>query len=262
MPHRPHIRISVAPSSRRFPTVESFSFDPKKAVISVQDEIGRAVKIGPHRYMWHIWDAKLRPALRSEEERFKEDLIKWCEVNEKESVREDARDFRGDITAMVNVLRCGLSFSDMEELAPSVNLHQLLESYCYVEDLLSSALECWNKICTEGTIDSLQEYGMCAATILPVPVRKLYTLVDSDLFDFELSEQIAEVSQERFRASQIESLLAHLPAPDAASTEIARILYSPYDVCLWNSPNFLPERVGELSPTRLKELLALNTSEQ
>ena len=104
------------------------------------------------QFLWHLWPARNWPFAPVEERLFVDDLVAACAAP---SATGDAAEFdRGDATAVLNSLRCGLSWDGLAGFVPGADPRRLLAAYraldkaravstAAFEQLLADTGACW-----------------------------------------------------------------------------------------------------------------------
>ncbi len=167
---------------------------------------------------------------------------------------------RGDVTAVLNALRCGIDLAHVLDLAPGLVPRRLLAAYRHLEDSRAAAIAAWMTIAGDPTMSNIAEHGAAAALLLPTPMYRMASLVRRQKKPTALSvirELLSDMDQLNRRVSELEQHLASLSYPDTTGTavELGCLLYQPYRQGLWGHPYYIPTRVGTLTPTRVADLL-------
>jgi hypothetical protein len=205
----------------------------------------------PTTYIWHLWPGRHWPLLQSEEAQFVADLT------QRAGTRRTAFD-RGNLTAVLNSLRCGLSVDELFNVAPGLDPAGLLVAYQWVDTLRATSADAWKAIVAAPTLATVTTHGHEAAKLLPVPVRRMMATaehVNAELLAAAAREAALRIAHTTTRAMLIESKLAHHTPPSPPAVDLGRLLYDPYEPQLWGDPYFLPDRVGSLMPLRVADLL-------
>jgi hypothetical protein len=201
---------------------------------------------------WHLWPARNWPFNAQEESEFVADL---------EDLSDDVelpRAERAGITAVANALRCGASVAELLTFLPGTRPEVLLSAYRHVEERRTLAEEAWTAIVKDGTVEAIREHGPVAARLAPVPTMYLLGLV-SYVDPSRVPESVAKIeksiSRVRKQVTEVEHRLRMLPSRDEGTRLYARQIYDPNRPGLWSHQHFVPERVGELTPVRLADVL-------
>lgn len=223
---------------------------------------------------WSPWPTISRPATAIDEQLFVRSL---ADAAGSDAGRDSAYG-RPDVTLLLNALRCGLSVSRLATLAPGMRPERVLAAYLGLEAARRRAAHAWRAIVraaeprrdvsaedrAAATLAALAAHGDEAAKLLPTKVVRLVAIAKqrpadvaeaADRAGIEVSVQAAHV--QRIEAA-IERVAVELPAGERAddwAAELGALLYDPFGDAVANRPDFLPERVGLLSPTRVAALL-------
>lgn len=200
-------------------------------------------------HLWHLWPGRHWPLTHAEEAAFAAELAALTSGRRPKATR-------GDITAVLNALRCGLSVQELLLVAGGLKPNRLLVAYQELDRRLQSSAASWAAIVNHPTIATLTEHAPNAARLLPVPVHRILSAAayaPAHLLRDDISHAAAEVAKVGAAALALEQRLPRLD-PDHA-IEAALGLYHPYFPGLWGHPYFMPNRVGTLVPTRVRELL-------
>lgn len=225
-------------------------------------------------YLWHIWPARHWPSSAQEERRFVDDLTQRATLTAGE-----VRPFeRGDLTAVLNTLRNGMSLDELLSVAPGVHIDRLLSAYRHIDAQRQQSYDAFHALCLTLNPTSLQAHRRAAATLMPVPTHHLTVAVHGDLAApdgpaetddtsradvdsylqrvelrrVDIAAVVAAVSRD---ATQVEADLANRNTSTDDRIELGRLLYDPFAGGIWSSPYYLPERVGTLVPARVRDLL-------
>ena len=80
---------------------------------------------------------------------------------------------RGDVTTVVNALRCGVTAQSLLLQAPGLSPSRLLAAYTKLNKSRSESVKAWESILEEKTIDSLLTNKMKAQRIMPIALNRL-----------------------------------------------------------------------------------------
>lgn len=201
-------------------------------------------------YRWHLWPGRHWPASRAEEADFAAALA---------AARPPARDCdRGDVTAVLNALRCGIGLDELRVLVPGVDVARLHVAYRRLDDRRVAALAAWDALCADPGGVAVSRLAQQAATLLPVPVYRLVRsprLSGSDGLAGAVADATAAMARVGAQVEAVEARLASLRVPSPEGVELGRVLYDPYTPGLWAHPYYRPTRVGTLMPLRVRDLL-------
>lgn len=213
------------------------------------------------RPAWSPWTMASRPSTTSEESRFVRVL-----ADAAAGVGNDSAEFaRPDVTLLLNALRCGLTVPRLVEVAPGVRPERLLAAYRHLDAALERAIRAWHDLTAADATSVLAELERSAeeaAKLLPGQVMHLTALARERPAGVvpAIGRMDTEIEAQRAHAQRIEAeieLHARLvgPEPDHRAAELGALLYDPFGECVANRSDFLPERVGLLSPSRVAALL-------
>lgn len=206
-------------------------------------------------HLWHLWPGRHWPLTHAEEAAFVADLSARCDEGQR------ARATRGDMTAVLNAMRCGLSVDELLQVAGGLRPGRLLVAYQELDRRLQGVVSAWAEIVNRPTIATLTEHASAATRLLPIPVHRILATAAYSPPQ-RLAENIrhaaAEVNRVGAAALALEQHLPLLRADDAVAAGLE--LYNPYYPGLWGHPFFLPARVGALVPVRVRELLGERTT--
>jgi hypothetical protein len=210
---------------------------------------------GERTFLWQVWPGRNWPATARDEREFVTDLT---QLAERDKAGRKRKTERGDITALMNALRCGLKAEELFERAPGLKPARILQAYKDVEVMLERSYSSWVTITKDPTLETIVKHRAGAQLIASVPVSHLLPgaeiTPDSDFADKVRSVE-EKVRKVRARALKIESHLDRALQPSSEAIKLGEMLYNPYDPTLWGDQYFVPERVGELMPLRLAALL-------
>lgn len=164
-------------------------------------------------------------------------------------------DVRDQVVWLVTALRCGASLTQMETLAPGLSRPDLLQAYVAVELRRRASVAAWRQLCRTPDVRTFREVAASAAQLLPVPVARIAAAAERS--PAVLAETVAQcataVHEAASRAHAIEAVLAAGRSPDAVQT--GRALLDPTNPGWWDHGMYLPRRVGDVTPNRLRDLL-------
>jgi hypothetical protein len=216
-------------------------------------------------YLWHLWPGRHWPASPKEEKAFVAELTKRTDA--------PAETFeRGDITAVLNILRLGLSLDEVLVVAPGLNLARLLGGYNYIARRRKTAADSFTHIIKHHTMSEINQHAEAASLLVPVPTYRVVTAIrnyeesgrrpsDARLMNDTLKrvkDLVAVAVTDATSAGDKLSTMTSRGATDEQLTKAVRLgrtLYDPYDDCLWGAQFYLPTRVTDLVPGRVSDLL-------
>jgi hypothetical protein len=212
------------------------------------------VEAPPRLYAWQLWPGRNWPLTAAEELEFEAALVEAANGRKKRRLTVA----RGDITAVCNAMRCGLTVDELLVRAPGIKPAVLLAAYDLLEKLRLRSINAWEQICEQRTLESVVDHGYAARVLVPWGVGLVAADV-ADASDDEISRRVdralAKISQMHLHAAAIEEKIAQCEAPSAVGIELGRVLYDPYDPGVWDRAEFVPDRVGVLTPRRLSRML-------
>jgi hypothetical protein len=204
-------------------------------------------------YLWQPWPRLRWPATAQEEAAFVEALR-----HDATSAKVPRKAHRGDITLVMDALRCALSYEELRDFAVGAPPARLLRAYEIVARELTSATAAWLAIEADPTVHIIIEQAPSAARLLPTPVSYLLNAIN-DAADVETLHELVRrtsISLKRVHveAAELETQLASATTRRVAA-EIGLQLYNPMEPSLWEHPFFMPTRVGSITPTRIADLI-------
>jgi hypothetical protein len=212
------------------------------------------VEAAPRLYAWQLWPGRNWPLTAAEEAQFEADLLEVANGRKKRRLTVT----RGEITAVCNAMRCGLTVEELLKRAPGIKPTVLLAAYDMLEKLRLRSVNAWEQIVEQRTLESVVDHGYAARVLVPWGVGVVAAEV-ADASDEEISRRVdrvlARVAQTHEFADEIEAKIAQCDAPSAVGIELGRVLYDPYDPGVWDRSEFIPNRVGVLTPRRLARML-------
>lgn len=212
------------------------------------------------------WPARLWPYTASEEQAFIAELVEFAaryQPKERPTIDATLTEWgwaRDDLTMCLTALRAGCPLDVVLQLAPGVDPTGMLAGYRHLEQLLAAGASAWAALIASTTPARITEHAIVAVKLLPAPVgRILETLDDPDpaVLTLAISEEVAAVETTR---AEVDRVIAEVAVVDTAEgierlIDLGLELFRPDGECLWNHTSFLPERVGELTPLKVSDLL-------
>ena len=212
------------------------------------------VEAAPRLYAWQLWPGRNWPLTATEELAFEAALVEAANGRKKRRLTVA----RGDITAICNAMRCGLTVDELMTRAPGIKPTVLLAAYDLLEKLRLRSVNAWDQICEQRTLESVVDHGYAARVLVPWGVGLVAADV-ADATDEEISRRVEraliKIAQTHEHAANIEEKIAQCESPSAVGIELGRVLYDPYDPGVWDRADFVPDRVGVLTPRRLARML-------
>lgn len=204
------------------------------------------------RRLWHVWPGQWWPLLPTQEKDFYDKLLEATDGTPSKKVDRD------DVTALLNVLRCGTDIETLKIVAPGCQLNKILAAYNLLESRRRQSESAWLAIEEDPSPITMHQLAPLAAKLLPVPVHRILAAHEQILAD-RVSEAIAEATSQvhRYRvlAKGMEIELEKLHPQNPAGIEIGAKLYNPTNPGVYGNAFFLPDRVSALSPVRVSDLL-------
>jgi hypothetical protein len=213
-------------------------------------------------YLWQLWPARNWPFSLDEEALLVEEL---------KNLDSDLVEFdRGDVTAVLNMLRLGVYFSKVHAHAPGLKPARLRSAYIYIEERRTASQVAFEALLAAPSTDALLLHATAAKRLAPIPTFWLQRALLEGTPD--APEHIARYLREEIAAldlsvARVEQQLATLGehaltgTPEELEDEYAQCaalghtLYNPYGECLWSRPFFIPPRVAALMPPRVADLV-------
>jgi uncharacterized protein (DUF433 family) len=209
--------------------------------------------MSPSSHLWQVWPGRSWPASVSEEKLFVEVLT------DRVTGRATSKWTRGDVTSLLNALRCGLTPDELFKAGPGLLPARLLAAYRHLEALRLESAAAWSAIVDQPDSARLAESGPVAARLVPTPIYRLVEVAnerDQHAVDVLLERILSDMRKISNQVSVVEVDLADLGADKSdEAVALGCILYHPYQQGLWGHPYFIPGRVGALTPTRVATLL-------
>lgn len=204
------------------------------------------------RRMWHVWQGQWWPTLPEQEREFVFQL--------REAVKSPSKKFdRDDVTALMNVFRCGTSFEQLLEAAPGAKLERILAAYEHLESRRLQSVQAWRNIEEEPIQSTLLRNADLASLLLPLPVHKMLASIDLSTHDGitrSAAEFSAMVSKMHVLARGIERELTLLTPQDNKGIELGTKLHAAHNPGIYADQFFLADRVSSLSSIRINSLLS------
>lgn len=205
-------------------------------------------------YLWQLWPGRHWPFTPQEESALVDELRSY----EGDPIAFD----RGDITAVLNMIRLGINFAAVRIPAPGLQPQRLLSAYTYLESRRLESSNAFEALLANPVLESLNSNSPLARRLVPIPTFWIERAIKSE--SPTAPAQVADYVQQEVRAMAAAVALEEHKLGDNPPTEgdrcdefvsIGRVLYNPYDECLWARPFYLPSRVGSLMPPRVADLL-------
>jgi len=206
-------------------------------------------------YLWQLWPGRHWPFSAKEEKALLAEL---------KNAGGDPVDFdRGDVTAVLNMIRLGISFAEVREPAPGLQAQSLLSAYHYLDERRMQSVNSFEALLANPTEETLALHERYSSRLVPIPTFWVSRTIREaeDPAPMQVARYVhQEVHALETAALTVEHLLEIDPPAEGDPrreeyVSIGRTLYNPYDECLWDRPFYLPPRVGTLMPTRVADLL-------
>jgi hypothetical protein len=222
--------------------------------VRLNQQPGGVMEAPVRTYAWQLWPGRNWPATAAEEAVFEAELVERAGGRKKRKIAVS----RGEITAVCNALRCGLTAEELFKKAPGMKPASLLAAYDALEKMRAHSVGAWERIVEERTLEAIVDHGYAARVLVPWGVMSV-SYEAAEVSDAEISQRIDQVVTEMQKAAEkaleLEAMLEQCEAPSAVGVELGRVLYDPYYPGVWDKSEFVPNRVGVLTPRRLARML-------
>ncbi|MGH9134945.1 MAG: hypothetical protein ACRDZZ_13485 [Ilumatobacteraceae bacterium] len=202
--------------------------------------------------LWRAWPGREWPASSDEERALLADLR-----DRSKDPRDCTEPRRGDITALLNALRCGLDAADLLGRAPGLRPSRLVAAHADLERRRREAVSAWHVIASAASAESVVRWGDAAAALVPVVIDRLRSVGDGD--ELELSSLVATYAADIERigrlAASVELVMSDPGVPARRRVELGALLFGSTGSGLWQHECYLADRVGALVPVRVAALL-------
>ena len=210
--------------------------------------------------IWHVWEGRSWPMLPEEEMQFVSELEYKVKSNNVSKKPHESTFDRGDVTTVVNALRCGVTVQSLLLQAPGLVPSRLLAAYLKLNKSRLESVKAWERILEEKTIESLLVNKARAQCLMPIAINRL--VVSSQQSGVKgLMETCDSVQRSSIAINQtardLEGILR-------SERNIDRVLlgcklYNPYEPSIWGDIFYTPERVAALMPVKITDLLQERT---
>ena len=142
------------------------------------------------QFLWHLWPARNWPFAPAEERLFVDELTAACAAP---AAAGDVAEFdRGDATALLNSLRCGLSWDDLAGFVPGADPRRLLAAYRALDKARAVSAAAFEQLLT-GPAPAGAPEGLTAdaARVAPVATGRV-----AAAWNTSSGEQVAAVVSE------------------------------------------------------------------
>jgi hypothetical protein len=215
-------------------------------------------------YLWHLWPGRHWPASPKEEKHLVAEL--------KHASPQPASSFeRADVTAVLNILRLGLNFSDTKKHAPGLVPARLLGAYLHVEDRRARAAASLTLVMRAKSPSEIQGQALFATSLAPLPTYRALaaaqtydssakTPADAKVLTTQIKHIRSLIAAANVRTAAAQKQLEAMGVPEdpedrLLAVRLGRNLYDPYSECLWAAQFYVPRRVTDLVPARVGDLL-------
>jgi len=208
--------------------------------------------------LWRVWPGREWPASGDEERALLADLeLRTPGAGPLAPV--EAR--RGDMTALLNALRCGLDGPDLLGRAPGLRPDRLIAAHAALDARRLEAVEAWRLIAATPTSKALATWGDTAAALVPVVIGRLRDLGDVDSAELEslAAACASDIDRVGRLAASVEHDMSDPGVPPRRRAALAGLLFGGAGAGLWHHECYLAQRVGSLVPVRVAALLGENT---
>ena len=208
--------------------------------------------------LWRVWPGREWPASGDEERALLAGLELRAPGTEALAPTE-AR--RGDMTALLNALRCGLDAADLLGRAPGLRPDRLIVAHAALDARRREAVAAWQRIASNPTPESLATWGDTAAALVPVVIARLHDLGDVDSAELQslVAACAADIDRVGRLAASVEHDMSDPGVPPRRRAALAALLFGGAGAGLWHHECYLAQRVGSLVPVRVAALLGENT---
>ncbi|HWM18470.1 MAG TPA: hypothetical protein VNO51_02200 [Ilumatobacteraceae bacterium] len=204
--------------------------------------------------LWRVWPGRDWPASHDEELALVADLQFQTPGHEPADGIEPRR---GDITALLNALRCGLDAPDLLGRAPGLRPNRLIAAHVALDARRREAVAAWRVIASKPTPEHLASLGDTAAALVPVVIGRLRELGDTDGVELRslAAACAADIDRVGRLAASVERDMSDPTTPPRRRAGLAALLFGSGGTGLWHHECYLAKRVGTLVPVRVAALL-------
>ena len=222
------------------------------------------------RFLWQLWPARSWPFTAGEERLFVDGLAKACAAEPHTGTEAPPRTNqradpdlggfdRGDATAVLNSLRCGLPWGLLAGFVPGVDPCRLLAAYRALDKARAVSVSAFEQLLADPSSAASSD-GLTVAAARVAPVASARLVAAQDMSDVQADAVVSELRETRAVVGRLvvaaERRLEDPDADPAVKVRSGRDLYDPVRSGLWSHPLFIPDRVGSLVPVRAASLLA------
>jgi hypothetical protein len=228
---------------------------------SAGPESARPLAAGPlwPDLLWKVWPGREWPASSAEEQALIADLhVRAAGVAPAGGLEPR----RGDITALLNALRCGLEAPDLFARAPGLRPARLIAAHDALDAKRRAAVGAWHLIVSTPSVECVATWGDTAAALVPVVIGRLRDVRASDRAELEavVAACAADIDRVGRLAASVEQDMSDPAVPPRRRTGLAALLFAGAGSGLWHHECYLAQRVGSLVPVRVAALLGENTA--
>jgi hypothetical protein len=204
--------------------------------------------------LWRVWPGRDWPASHDEELALVADLQFQTPGHEPS---DGIAPRRGDITALLNALRCGLDAPDLLSRAPGLRPNRLIAAHGALDARRREAVAAWRVIAAKPTPAHLASLGDTAAALVPVVIGRLRELRDADGVELRslAAACAADIDRVGRLAASVERDMSDPTIPPRRRAGLAALLFGSGGTGLWHHECYLAKRVGTLVPVRVAALL-------
>ena len=199
---------------------------------------------------WLPWHTRGWPANRREERMFFLELSELADGGSGTYRRSDA-------TALLNGLRGGLTARAVFDAAPGLVPARLLAAYVDLQRRRKMARAAWDEIMSVRTAEAVLEFAKAAGRVVPGPVSQLWSLANArpELVPDAINRIEQRCSTAFHLAAEVERRIESCSEHCGHRQQLARQLFEPGWPTLWSDPAYLPTRVADIVPERMRTLL-------
>ena len=207
---------------------------------------------------WRVWPGREWPASGDEERSLLADLELRRSRAEPLTPIEPRR---GDMTALLNALRCGLDGPDLLGRAPGLRPERLIVAHAALDARRRQAVEAWRLDRLDAHLRVARHLGDTAAALVPVVIGRLRDIRNVDTAELEsfVTACAADIDRVGRLAASVERDMSDLGVSPRRRAALAGLLFGGAGAGLWHHECYLAQRVGSLVPVRVAALLGENT---
>lgn len=204
---------------------------------------------------WLPWHSRGWPATRGEERVFLIDLWELAEGRPGTYRRSDA-------TALLNGLRGGLTVRELVDAAPGLSPTRLLAAYLDLQHRRRMARAAWDELVELRSASVVLDLALAAGRLAPGPVSQLCNVARDrpDLVPDAVARAAQRCARAFHMAAEVERRIETIHEGCGHRPRLALQLFEPGYPTLWSDPSYLPTRVTDIVPERLRTLLGEHAS--